>query len=69
MRHAFLSSRLPMNLAAQGLARVRQHAALAASERRRRRTPPMDVSVDRMLAISAGYFFAAGPSQSKNAAL
>ncbi|WP_179284029.1 hypothetical protein [Bordetella genomosp. 10] len=57
-----------MNLAAQGLARVRQHAALAASERRRRRTPPMDVSVDRMLAVSAGYFFA-GASQSKNAAL
>ncbi|MFC4276207.1 hypothetical protein [Achromobacter aloeverae] len=61
MRHSFLASRLPMSLAAQGLARVRQHAL--AAERRRIRAPRMDVSVDRMLAVSAGYFFADAKTQ------
>ncbi|WP_143220260.1 MULTISPECIES: hypothetical protein [unclassified Achromobacter] len=62
MRHSFLYSRLPMNLAAQGLARVRQHALLA-SERRRAAAQDMDQSVSRMLAVSADYFHVAGKTR------
>ncbi|WP_156414081.1 hypothetical protein [Bordetella sp. N] len=62
MRHSFLSSRLPMSLAAQGLARVRQQA-LATSERRRARAHDMNLSVNRLLAVSADYFLAAPKSE------
>ncbi|WP_233237020.1 hypothetical protein [Bordetella sp. LUAb4] len=58
MRHSSHYSRLPMNLAAQGLARVRQHA-LVASERRRLSAQEMNQSVNRMLAVSADYFLVA----------
>jgi len=51
-----------MNLAAQGLARVRQHALLA-SERRRAAAQDMDQSVSRMLAVSADYFHVAGKTR------
>jgi len=59
MRHSSLYSRLPMTLAAQGLARIRQHA-LVATERRRHRAQAMNHSVNRMLAVSADYFRQAG---------
>jgi len=48
-----------MTLAAQGLARIRQHA-LVATERRRHRAQAMNHSVNRMLAVSADYFRQAG---------
>jgi len=51
-----------MNLAAQGLARVRQHA-LVASERRRLSAQDMNQSVNRMLAVSADYFHVASKAQ------
>lgn len=51
-----------MNLAAQGLARVRQHA-LVAAERRRVSTQDMNHCVNRMLAVSADYFLVPAKGQ------